>query len=501
MRLILLAAAGTAAAVFLAGLWVPVNHDEAWFLQVIDRVSRGAVLHRDVFYGAGPLPVWLAWLAVRLSRPQGLVLRALDAVYFATQLAAGGWVLHRAGVGSQVIALVWGAAVALAGPSWFASGHYSATANVSVLMAVGAALEWAGGGGYGWVVVAGAGIGAALASKQSLGLAAGAGMALVVAAEGGVGECAALAAGAAALFGSCLLPLVLAGGFGDYVRQGYTNKSDYLAAGRITTWEGWCTARRLCAGHRGVRRLGLVLNVLAFTVPALLAGATLAGSAVIIQADGSPARLPAEIGLVLIGVVAAGMYPRTDVPHVQVMVPIGLIALALIGQSVAVGTGLELPAVMGGLLLGGGAGVTAFAVAVSLDTVHRNRQPAGSVTRAVPHLRGLPVIGYPPDGGPACARDLRRLTDGRVFLLRPDASLWYLGADLVNPTPYDYPYNTVFGPDGQGCTVERIKRGEVTWVCLPGTSDGPMRPHELEEFVLGSMTPVATTTAGTLYRL
>jgi hypothetical protein len=486
--------------VFVAGLWVPVNHDEAWFLQVLERVSHGDVLHTDVFYGAGPLPVWAAWLAVRLIRPQGLVLRALDAVYFATQLACGGWLLTRAGVGAEVIALVWVAAVALAGPTWSAGGHYSATACVAVLGAAGAVLELPDGG-VGWLVVAGAGVGAAAASKQSVGMAAGAGFAVVVAVEGSASQWGALVVGAAAMFGACLLPVLLAGALRGYIREGYTNKSVYLAAGRISPWAGWRGARGLCRGQPIARRLGLALNAAVFAVPVLLATATLAGIAVVVAGDAPSARLTAQLALVLIGVAVAGMYPRTDAPHVQAMTPISLVALALVGQAVAAGTGLTFPAGVGGLLLAAVAAVMAFGLAVSLDTVHRNREPSGLVNRAVPHFRGLPVTGYHPGGSPASPGDLRRLTDGTVFLLRPDAALWYLAADLVNPTPYDYPYCTVFGPGGEGRTVERIKSGDVTWVCLPGPSEGPLRPHQLEEFVLGSMTAVAATPAGSLYRL
>ena len=34
------------------------TRDEAWFLQVVSRVSDGDVLYRDFFFGSTPLSVW-----------------------------------------------------------------------------------------------------------------------------------------------------------------------------------------------------------------------------------------------------------------------------------------------------------------------------------------------------------------------------------------------------------------------------------------------------------
>ena len=56
---------------FASGLFVSITRganmaDESWFLQVIHRVTNGDVLYRDVFFGATPLSVYIAWVFTTL---------------------------------------------------------------------------------------------------------------------------------------------------------------------------------------------------------------------------------------------------------------------------------------------------------------------------------------------------------------------------------------------------------------------------------------------------
>jgi hypothetical protein len=93
--------------------------------------------------------------------------------------------------------------------------------------------------------------------------------------------------------------------------------------------------------------------------------------------------------------------------------------------------------------------------------------------------------------------ELRGLTRGTVLLLRPDAAVWYLATGLRNPTPYDYPLASPFGPDGQQVLVENLRNGRVRYCCWKPADAGALTPVVLEEYV-ASLPVLATTRAGTL---
>jgi hypothetical protein len=65
---------------FAAGL---TPYDEAWFLQVVHRVTSGEVLYRDVFFGVTPLSVQMTAPAVRLFGAEILVIKAVVGLCFA----------------------------------------------------------------------------------------------------------------------------------------------------------------------------------------------------------------------------------------------------------------------------------------------------------------------------------------------------------------------------------------------------------------------------------
>ena len=97
----------------------------------------------------------------------------------------------------------------------------------------------------------------------------------------------------------------------------------------------------------------------------------------------------------------------------------------------------------------------------------------------------------------AGGRELHTLTGGTVFLLRPDAAVWYLATGLRNPTPYDYPLASPFGPDGQQQLAANLASGRVRYCCWSPANAGALSPVHLEEYV-ASLPVVARTPAGAL---
>lgn len=489
--LILLAAAAG------ASLAVPVADDEAWFLHVVDRCRMGDTLYRDVFYGATPLAAWLALLAIRVTRPQLLVLRLLGVAYFGLLLAAGGIALRATDVSTPAIAGFLVAGVAFASPSWGVDNHYGQVASTAAVTTV-AALALGNGGSPATMAVAGAAVGAAVCGKQSTGAVTAAVAAVAIALDRppAVGVIVFVAT-AAMVTAASMAPVVISGAFPAFFRRTIGNKGTYLRSGRITLLEGWRELRhRTAAGPSGsVTRsiLSTVFALVPLTVVAIVVDALVLVGVI----EGRPA--PARVALLAAPVALVGTFPRADLPHVQGVAPLCLLTLVATISSVSTIAGPFPPLlVIVSAALGGT--WTFVALALALSPMRRGMRVA-IVDQDLPHLRWTPVPRTDAAHAPTAGAMLRSITGGSVFLLRPDAAVWYLAGDLRNPTPYDYPYASVFGPDGQRETVDAIRRGAVAWVCLPRPIAGPLAPVELQDFVLDEMTLVAETPAGGLYRL
>jgi hypothetical protein len=87
---------------------------------------------------------------------------------------------------------------------------------------------------------------------------------------------------------------------------------------------------------------------------------------------------------------------------------------------------------------------------------------------------------------------------GRLFLLVPNAGLYYLVSGVRNPTPFDYPLGTAFGRAGEDDLVRAISDGRLRRVCMK-TVTGRMAPERLQDAVITSLRPTADLGACTLY--
>ena len=498
-----MAGVATAVVVMAAGRRVQVTDDETWFLHVVQRIRAGEVLYRDVFFGAGPLAVWAASAVVRLTRPQVLVMRALGVVSFVGFLCAGTWTLRSVGSPWWSCLLLWLGAVALGGPSWGTESQYGQLTFLAAAVAL-ACLAVPGDGGPWYVAaLAGTAAGAALACKHTVGavLMASA-IAVLLGTGSAAGELGVFCAGAVVVLAATFAPVARAGALSGYARCAFANKVTYVASGGMAAWDGLRNA--LAPGPPAGRIAALARFVTASAFLVLPAAVLAMVADVVVLAAGGPAqrRVAAAVGMAAAATALAGAVPRADGRHVQGLFPMALLAILVSASALDTGVGWWPPpppvAWPAGVVL---MAWTALALVVALDTVHRVPVSAEAVDDDLPHLRGVPVQRWLPGAGPRQGQALREATGGSVFLLRPDAAWWYLAAGLRNPTPYDYPYASVFGPRGQAEMIAAIRRGDVPWVCLPAPMVGRLAPTELQTFVVDCMEPVAETAAGTLYRL
>ena len=146
------------------------TRDEAWFLQVVSRVSDGDILYRDVFFGSTPLSVWLALPLVALFGAQVAWVKLLAVAVLAATLGLVVWVVRGLGAGPGVSLLL--AAAVLAFSPANRGSLYQPLATLFLLACLAAALAWmrASPRAWVWAFVGGAAAGLAFASKQNVGI-------------------------------------------------------------------------------------------------------------------------------------------------------------------------------------------------------------------------------------------------------------------------------------------------------------------------------------------
>ena len=478
---------GVAAVGWLLVLGRPVHVDEAWALQVVRRVRSGDVLYRDVFYGAAPLPVWIGRAAVRVGGDTLLSLRGLEVGLTALLAAAAVWVVDLVGAGAAAGALAVVSVIVVTGPGWGLDNLYGLAARVATVGVLGAVLAGAPSS-LAWSVAAGALVGVALGTKQNLGAVLGVGTLVSVASGGELAPVLAVAVGAGLAVGLILAPVARQRALGDLVTRLGRNKRTYLSTGRYSPWRavrGRLHAART-AGPLPPRLAALVTALAYVALP--LAGVALIVAVAQSLLDERPASVAAAVATTA-AVALASAVPRATPLHVQGLLPLAVLAAVAVAPT---GVGLAALVVAGGVLT--------MLAGVVLATGRRRFPELVGAGRGVPGFGRLPVPADDRGIVPGPDDGLRDRTDGEVLLLRPDAAVWYVATGLANPTPFDYPLASVFGPGGEQAVVDAIDDGRIRWVCLPGRTAGQLRPVLLEDHVLGELEAVASTSAGRLYR-
>lgn len=478
--------------------------DEAWFLQVVSRVSSGETLYRDVFFGATPLSVYATLPLVALLGAEIAAVKLVVVVCFAATLVLAGRIARQLDLGRPEIALLFAAILVWAPPHHI--GPYQQLGTAFLLLCLSATLAWrtrvVGRTGIGLAVLAGLAAALAFGAKQNVGAyALGALLAaLAIAAPTGtavrhrLGAVAGATAGFAVGMTAFLAPILATDAFDRFFEYAFANKGTYAEAGGISYADG--ISQQIEVVRATSIRLSQIVSLYElaafFIVVLALTGLALAWA----RSELEGRREALTITLFAAAAVAA-IFPRADSLHVSFTAPVVLVASAyclhtltrslgdpsrrLAGVAVALVLMLGLAGRVGGPLL---------------ETLQGDYRPA-----ALPHLRG--ALTDPAWEAPRLAT-ARALAEeggrGPLFVAVPDAGFHYLVSGLDNPTPFDYPLVSAFGRTGERELVEQIRTGQIEAVCLSFEGVGTLTPRLLNSFVQTRMRAVRDAGACTIYR-
>jgi hypothetical protein len=438
--------------VFALCMGRPVERtDEAWFLWVAHRVARGDTLYRDVYSVTTPLSHWIAAAAVRVTGTQVATIRFLSVLCFVTSAECARRLVARVGIGMFGQVVLMGALFVAASPAAHFVALYSWLAVALAMVAWVVATSPSFPERVRWLVV-GALCGAACLSKPNIGVAAL--LASLVAAYRprsarravtvSVAEtCAMFAVTVAAASGW----LWATGAWSAFVSETVLNKGGYLRLrvsylGQLGHWFHALWHRPLAV--EAIVRQGVVV------LPAVAVAAAVAA---MVLARRARARALPALAFMAVGFVA--LVPRPTETHVAEAAPFLLAGMVLTWRAV------DAPRIMRRTR-----SVVGVTVMVAVLIV------AGGAFRGLASPRStLPHFAWTPkrSNEARLRRDLatlRQRTAGTVFIVQTNAGFLYLAGDLGDPTRFDIPERTDFGPHDQQTAIEAVRVDRPRFVCL-----------------------------------
>jgi hypothetical protein len=462
--LLLVAVALTWSAAVTGELTARWQADEAWTLQVLQRVQGGEVLYRDVFYGTTPLSMYLlqgssALLAGGLA--EVWLIRLNLGLAFLAQIGIMAWVLLRKLKIDQRLAWVAIAAAFVWLRPW-PNSTYTSISFAFLFGVLAAVLQrsWI------WCGVA---AGLAFATKQNTGLLALA-FALPLAWSDGRSRAVVRIIGVfVAVAAACLAPVWWQGAGTALLDFGFMGKSGYVQRGSM--FPDW-RALWPHATAEWLLQCSLLSLPFAITAPFLL------------RRDGNGRRLG---WFAVVAAVATG--PRFDLVHTLHALPACLCAFAYLASQLKEHFRLAAlaPVAVATLVLG----ITQY----------------GEPVRAA--VRGDLVAGFLPQYGgvyvPADqAKQVREKASGLpreqnpLFLQSGRAGILYLASGLHNPLPFDYPLATAFGSHGQQKVVDYLEQNPQKCVWVGDDFEEHMAPQTIMSYVQTKLTRVTHTPGGSL---
>jgi hypothetical protein len=477
---------------FLLSLASPIiSNDETWFLQVIERLGRGEALYRDIFFNVPPLSALIAWLAIKLTAHQLFILRLLQSLYFTLLALSAGWLSRQLGFRPRSVIFIGLALLAYAPPWVLGTGvAYTPLAYLFQLAAFNCLYFYARllpdqrmeRTGI-WLLLAAGGLaGLSFASKQTTGMvtltALGIAMLLLHRQfqRGQIwGRALTILAGfTLAILLIVGIPIIVNGGWTQFLDYGFLNKRTYLAIAGIGYWEGIAALPLLAQVTPSWSNLHRLLLQTQYLLPAL--ALLLIGIGLLITPS---RRRSGWVVLVFLCAALLDIFPRVSIYHISCALPMTFVAIGFGWRQ----TSLKFPRPVLHLT----AWVTLVWVCLGLTSLflqplELSRQ--GYIPSILPHLRGVWIEPHLQKKLVRQGERLQRLAENKpILLITPNAAQLYLTGNLINPTPFDYPLATAFGLHGQEQVILSIDAGAIPLVCMADYSDNILNPAKLSGYV------------------
>ena len=472
------ALAGFALFAITFGLLVgrPVGHaDEAWFLWVLTRMSRGETLYRDVYFVSTPIPAWIGLAAVRLFGSQILVTRALTTLCFSASTWLGWVAARRCGVGRQGRVLLAVAFFVYASPLTNFASFYSSLAVLFALGSLVALLRWIDERSRSEIRdrrdLLGAGIlaGLSFASKPNVGFAAvGAVAVIVLAARARHGwrawgrDLALVVIPFSVVSAVTAVVVAVTGAWSGFTADVFTGKAHYLDVFTGGYLPGLRNVERVLPffgppAAAYANRIWYTASLVPIVAGLLVIGAL---------TTSGPRRLQAGALAAFAAVGAIGLIPRGGPQHLTETAPLFLAVIA--GGVGLLAPTLTVRRAARALAAGLAVWLAIATVAIVVRAVEPLPQRTESLT-GLPHVVGAAVADHTVRGVRTVATQARRAHATNLFIIRPDASYYYLTAGLTDPTPFDFPGISDLGRDDQDGVIRLLGAGSVRWVCVAPT--------------------------------
>jgi hypothetical protein len=487
--------------------------DKSWFLHVVNRVTAGDVLYRDMFFGVPPLSIYLTVPVTQLFGNAYLVAEAWWTGWLVVGILVSLQIARQLGWGNGALALLALAQIVFMVP-WIWS-PYSLLAMMWLLICCSATLAWIGAeadaiapGRHAdtWLVIAGAAAGLCFASKQNLGVCVIGALGVAALACGG-GWAARrqwprrfvlTAAPCLIVVVAFLLPVFASGGGEGFVGYGFAGLGTFARMADYAYETGLSEIARLLSGPPSIPRLEALYWQLLYLLPPVAFVALL----IAWLRSGTGERDRAVIMLVFTLAATMMIYPRTTLSHLVYATPMLLLGLgyglrqlvpdALQTHGKALGTACGLWLLLGAALI---------IVEPATDLANGDYELS-----QLSHYHGMPFTNT----GAEYFRTAEKLSElsaerEAMLVISLRAGFLYLASGLENPTPFDYPVSTAFGLDGETRVVEAITSGEFQEVCLDhdfSTTSDPRRlqPREVLSFVEQKMDLRRDLAACAIYR-
>lgn len=458
--------------------------DESWFLQVVHRVTSGEVLYRDLFFSATPLSVYLTAAFAALFGAEILVVRAVGILIHSLIVVCSWRIARELGLTRGFPLLLTLALVVYAIPRAHFPPHYTPLATLFLLACFWAALRRSPHA-LAW---AGLAAGLCFASKQNVGLYALA--ALLLARARGSDPVQSRGrqllapvvtfVGVAAL---ALLPVLLSGAAAEFLDYCFLNTGTYVRLGARSYLDGLRDLATLLNPAEAVEsRRPIYLQILFLAPPATLAALLWAWRRAPLEEQHR-----ARTVLLFTGAGALGLYPVADLVHVIHSLPSLFLGIAYVWTRAEPVLGKRAAGRIRAVALVWltvGLGVCLLQPAVRLATGEDR-------VCMLPRFRGAVISARRCAQLEAQVQGLARLAAGGepLFLLSPEAALFYLTTGLRNPTPIDYPIPACFGVHGERDLIAALAGRRLRAVCLDRNFPGNSRPRQIYSYVLENMRP------------